>query len=137
FQRASGHPAEALQALKAIPKESKHYVDALFERSLAAQSAGKQDEAARCVREILQDYPGSFAANCLQAEMAANYDDAIARWRMATALRTDSDFAFAHLGATLARAGRFDESKEACRKALEIDPDNVLAKQVLEQIAKR
>lgn len=132
--RAMGRLDDAIRTLAAVPKASRHHADALFERALAAQVAGKAGEAERCVREILSDHRGSFAAICIQAEASKTPEDAIVQWREAIALRPDSDFAHAHLGAALARAGRPVEARQACLKSLELDPANTLARRVLDQL---
>jgi spermidine synthase len=137
FLRAAGRLDEAIRTLAAVPRESKHYVDALFERALAAQAAGHAEEAERCVREILGGHPSSFAAACLQAQAARKPEEAVSLWQRATTLRADSDFAFAHLGAALAGAGRPEEARQACLKSLELDPGNALARQTLDQLGKR
>ncbi|HZE95464.1 MAG TPA: fused MFS/spermidine synthase [Planctomycetota bacterium] len=131
FQRQSGHYTEAGRLLRAVPRTSKHYVDALFERALVAQAAGRANEAEMCVREILGDHPGSFAALCLQAQGAQSGAEAVERWKTAIALRPDSDFAHAHLASVLMQAGRSDEAREEALKALELEPGNALAKQLL------
>lgn len=140
FLRAAGRFDDALKTLAAVPPASRHYADALFERALAAQAAGKIAEAERLVRTIMAEHPSSFGAACLQAQLAEGArrpEDAETRWRMATVLRPDSDFAFAHLGALLAKSGRSEEARQACLKALELDPENALAKQTLELLGKR
>jgi len=139
FLRAAGRYDEAIRSLAAVPKGSKHYSDALFERSLAATAAGKPREAENCVREILAGYPESFGAICLQAQAAEGSprpEEAVPLWRRATALRPDSDFAFAHLGSGLARSGHADEARQACLKSLELNPGNSLARQVLDRLGK-
>src|SRR6185436_3850424 len=100
FLRAAGRYDEAIKTLAAVPRLSKHYADALFERALIAQAAGKQAEAERCVRELLTDHPASFGAVCVQAQAAEGrkqYEEAVTGWRKATTLQSDSDFAFGHL----------------------------------------
>jgi spermidine synthase len=140
FLRAAGRYDDAIRTLSAVPKVSHHYADALFERALAAQAAGRAAEGERCVREILSEHPSSFAATCLLAEAAEGsrkFENAVSQWRMATVLRPDSDFAFAHLGAALSRAGRPDEARQACLKALELDPENAVARDLLPKLGKR
>jgi spermidine synthase len=139
FHRAAGHFDDALRTLAAVPKASKHYPDALFERSLAATAAGRTREAEICVREIMAEYPESFGSVCLQAqavEGSKRPEDAVALWRKAASLRSDSDFAFAHLGSALARSGHPDEARQACLHSLELNPENPVARQILEQIGK-
>jgi spermidine synthase len=139
FHRAAGNFDEALRSLAAVPKASNHYADALFERSLAATAAGKAKEAERCVREILAEHPGSFGAVCLRAQAAEGSkrpEDAVELWKQATVLRPDSDFAFAHLGSALVRAGQTGEARQACLKSLELNPENPVARQLLERIGK-
>ncbi|HLY75695.1 MAG TPA: hypothetical protein VKU80_16365, partial [Planctomycetota bacterium] len=136
FQRQAGHLAEASRLLQAVPRESKHYVDALFERALVASAAGRNSEAEICAREILGEHPGSFAAICLQAQAAPRGPESVDRWKMAIALRSDSDFAHAHLAGALAQAGRTDEARAEAAKALELEPDNAYAKQVLETLGR-
>ncbi|HEV3028216.1 MAG TPA: fused MFS/spermidine synthase, partial [Planctomycetota bacterium] len=136
FQRQAGHYAEATRLLRAIPAESKHYVDALFERALIATAAGRNSEAEKCAREILAGHPGSFAALCLQAQAAPRGSASVDRWKLALALRPDSDFAHAHLAEVLAQAGRIEEARAEAARALELEPENAYAKQVLENLGR-
>jgi len=137
FLRQSGRYADASRVLRAVPRESRHYADALFERALIAQSAGRTSEAEVCVREILADHSGSFAAQCLRAQAAPAGSAAVDGWRTAVALRPDSDFAYAHLASALAQAGREEEAKAAAQKALDLEPQNALARQVLDTQGRR
>jgi len=50
FLRQSGRYADATRILRAVPRASRHYADALFERALIAQAAGRASEAESCVR---------------------------------------------------------------------------------------
>jgi len=136
FQRQAGRFAEASRLLRAVPRESKQYVDALFERALIATAAGRTSEAELCAREILKEHPGSFAALCLQAQAASRPTESVDRWKTAIALRGDSDFAHAHLAGALALAGRTEEAREEAMKALELEPGNAFAKQVLENLGR-
>jgi spermidine synthase/tetratricopeptide (TPR) repeat protein len=131
FQRQAGHFPEASRLLRAVPRDSKHYVDALFERAILAQLAGRGSEAQLCAREILQEHPGSFAALCLQAQAAPEGREAVERWRLAVAARPDSDHAHAHLAEALLKARRDEEGRAEALKALELDPENALAKRLL------
>lgn len=138
YQRQAGHFAEAIRLLSAVPRGSKHYPDALFERALAAQAAGREQEAARCFQEVLTDHPASFAATCIQAqvlEKQGRLEEALALWRRATEQKADAS-AFAHLGLCLSKLHRADGAREACGKALELDPENALARQVRDQLGK-
>ncbi|HLH27687.1 MAG TPA: hypothetical protein VKW77_02150, partial [Acidimicrobiales bacterium] len=137
FQRRAGHFAEAARLLRAVPRESKHYADALFERALASTQAGRSQEAELCVREILGEHPGSFAALCLQAQAAPPGPVAVERWRAALAARPDSDDAHAHLAGALVQAGLREEARAQAQKALEIEPENAFARQVLERLGRR
>jgi tetratricopeptide (TPR) repeat protein len=139
FLRAAGRFDEAIRSLAAVPRASQHYVDALFERATASQAARRSAEGEQLIREILSQHPTSFAATCIQAQAAENSgrpDEAVSRWKTATVLRPDSDFAFAHLGAVFARMGRSDESRESCRKALDLNPEHEVARQILGQLGK-
>ena len=55
FLRQAGRYTDASRILRAVPRASKHYADALFERALIAQSSGRGSEAEICVREILNE----------------------------------------------------------------------------------
>ncbi len=133
----SGRYALALDVLKSIPRESKHYPDALFDRARLGRLGGDVDDAARCVRELHAEHAGSFAETSLSAveiEGERGEAAAIGRWRDALRLRPDSDYAHAHLGSCFEKIGRRDEAREECLKALQIDPGNALATQVLKRI---
>jgi hypothetical protein len=136
FQRRAGHYAEAARLLRAVPKRSKHYPDALFERALVATSAGRSSEAERCAREVLTEYAGSFPALCLQAQAAPPGAAAVEKWRAALAARPDSDDVHAHLAGALAVAGQREEARVEARKALELEPENTYARQVLSKLEK-
>lgn len=140
FFRDAGKFDEALRTLAAVPRASSHRADALFERANIAVLAGRNEEAGRCFEEIRSQHPGSFAATCLEAQVADKLkrpDEAVRLWRAATVLRPDSESAFAHLGDALANLGRPDEARQACLKSLELDPQNALARQVLDRLGKR
>jgi spermidine synthase len=137
FLRQAGRYADASRILRAVPRASRHYADALFERALIAQAAGRVSEAESCVREILAEHPASFPAQCLKAQAAPPGPTAVEGWKTAAALRPDSDFAYAHLASALAQAGRPEEAKTAAQKALELEPENALARQVLGMLGKR
>lgn len=137
--RESGHFAQAAKILASIPRESQHYPDALLERAEAAIAANRDAEAARSFQELRADYPGSFAGTCLEAQVAEKgerFEEAVARWRKATEIRSDAR-AFAHLGACLVRVRRPEEARQACRRSLELDPDNLLARRTLDGLVAR
>lgn len=134
FHRQAGHYAEASRLLRAVPLKSRHYADALFERALVATAAGRGSEAEMCAREVLTDHPGSFAALCLQAQGAPPGRQAVDRWRMAVTMRPESDFAHARLAGALAQAGRTDEARVEANRALELEPTNAYARQVLDAL---
>jgi spermidine synthase len=139
FLRDARRFDEAIRTLAAVPSASSHRADALFERANIAILARKDEEAARCFEEIRSQHPGSFAATCLEAQIAEKLkrpDDAVRLWRAAIAQRPDSESAFAHLGDALANQGRSDEARQACLKSLELDPQNALARQVLDKLGK-
>ncbi|MBV8880646.1 MAG: hypothetical protein JO332_11810, partial [Planctomycetaceae bacterium] len=136
FQRQGGHFSEAGRLLRAVPRASKHYVDALFERALVASAAGHSAEAELCAREVLAEHPGSFAALCLQAQGAPAGAAAVDRWKLALAMRPDSDFAHARLAGALAQAGRKEEARQEAARALELEPSNPYARQVLDALGR-
>jgi spermidine synthase len=138
YLRESGKFAEALRVLAAIPRESKHYPDALFERAHVALAAGKLTEARRSTEQLLREYPGSFGALCIEAQAAEDegkVDEAVRRWTRATELRADAS-AYAHLAGCLQKASRTDAARAACRKALELDPEQPSARRLLDQLGK-
>jgi spermidine synthase len=133
----SGRYPLAARVLQSIPRSSKHYPDALFDRALLGRLAGDREEARRSARELHAEYAGGFAEVCLGALEAPGDrgpESAVPRWQEAIRLRPDSDYAHAHLADCLFRLGRRDEAREACRKALEIDASNDLAKKVLDDL---
>jgi spermidine synthase len=137
--RLSGRYPLAQRVLRSIPRDSKHYPDALFEQGDVAQRLGDRSEQLRCVRELKNDYPESFAGRsflALQAEEEGRTEAALGRWREALAARPDSDYAHAHLASLLGRLGRRDEALEEARKALEIEPSNALARQVQDDLGR-
>jgi spermidine synthase len=133
--RRGARYADALRLLRAVPRASKYYVDALFDRAVVAALSGRTDEAERCFQEIRTEHPGSFASLCIQA-MEAPPNAAVDRWRAALALRPDSDHAHAHLAGALAVAGLKEEARAEALKALELEPENAFAKQVLGKLGK-
>ncbi len=137
--RMGGKYPLALRVLRSIPKESTHYPDALFDRADVAERIGNLEEKARCVRALRTDYPDSFAGTCLQAAFAehdSSWPLAERKWRDALLLRADSDYVHAQLASLLAKLGRREEAREACARALDLDPANALARRVLDGLAK-
>jgi spermidine synthase len=135
--RLAGRFNEARKVLALIPRRSLHYPDSLQERAQACRLLDRLDEAERCLRELLADYPRSFPALVVQAALAEQdrrFDLALSRWRDAIALREDSEDAHAHLAACLAKLGRGDEARAAARRALDLDPSQGLALQVLREL---
>ena len=137
--RRAGKLALALRVLQSIPKDSTHYPDALFDRADVADRMGNLEEKARCVRALRTDHPDTFAGTSLQAafaELDSAWPLAERKWRDALLLRPGSEYAHAHLAALLAKLGRREEAREACARALEIDPADALARRVLDELAK-
>jgi tetratricopeptide (TPR) repeat protein len=135
--RLSGKLPLALRVLKSIPRDSTHYPDALLDRAGIAQRLGDRGEEQRCLRALREEYPRTFAGTCLQALLAeedSHLQDAERSWQTAIALRPDSEYSHAHLAACLKRLGRRDDARAECRKALDLDPSNALAKQILQEI---
>jgi Flp pilus assembly protein TadD len=71
-----------------------------------------------------------------EAEDSGQHAAALEKWKESVLLRPESEAAHSHLAACLARLGRREEAREACARALEIDPANALALKTLEALGK-
>ena len=83
--------------------------------------------------------PKSYDAAVAQArlyQIQKNYAAAAKAWPDAIALRPDLSVPYVQLALCLWRLNRLDEARDACRKALQLDPKDVRAAELLENLGK-
>jgi serine/threonine protein kinase/tetratricopeptide (TPR) repeat protein len=105
---------------------------ALFLLNRALDACGSREESVALLRRVQEAYPGDFWANYNLGTALANrqpprLDEAIRFLTVAVALRPENPGARLRLSLSLSKRGRLAEAIAACRKAVELDPDYVLA----------
>ena len=101
--------------------------------------AGRGEEARRCYVAAREMAPKSFDAvagfaRALQIDQ--NYVESAKVWREAIELQPALSASHVQLALCLMRLERIDEAKAACRKALEVNPDDRRAADLLKDLGK-
>lgn len=98
---------------------------------------GRNDAAAKVVRDIIKRAPNHARAHLLQADLLIQTGDlsgALLAAERATQLNPKLGDAFLTKGVVLQEYGRYDEALSAYRRFLELDPDNLYAPSIRRQV---
>jgi protein O-GlcNAc transferase len=98
---------------------------------------GRGEDARRCFAAAREVEPKSLeaAAGLARAlQIDQNYGEAAKAWREVIGMRPDLSGAQVQLALCLMRVNRIDEAKAACRKALEINPTDRRAAELLKDL---
>jgi tetratricopeptide (TPR) repeat protein len=91
-------------------------------------SQGRNDEAERLLRQVVQEYPeqydAAYSLGLLLAEMN-RYEDAVEYLRLAAEGMSDRPRIFYNLGLALQYLGRNAEAEAALRRTVRLEPDNL------------
>ena len=126
-----------LELLRRIPRTASCYVGAQLLLGETFVQLRRTEEARLCFLRARETDPKSFEAAAGLArvlQIAQSYSESAAAWRDVIALRPDSSGAHVQLALCLWRLEKLDEAKAACRKALEIDPKNARATELLRDL---
>jgi tetratricopeptide (TPR) repeat protein len=85
------------------------------------------DERARLVRKLTQD--------SIQFALASQWEEAVSANRELLKIVQRNPETLNRLGKALSELGRYAEAKQAYGEALELDPDNIIAKKNLDRLA--
>jgi serine/threonine-protein kinase len=126
----------ALQALAAEPEAASQPPVML---SLVAVALGNGEDAKRLLREAQQHHPNDFWINYQLGEFVRPDRplEAAGYFRVAVAIRPDSDQAYARLGEALRDAADVDAAIVAFRRAVELNPERAPMKDPAKVLAAR
>jgi tetratricopeptide (TPR) repeat protein len=132
-------PKGAIELLRRIPQNATSYLDAqllLGETFLQL----RQSQAAQSTYEAARTFdPKSFdaAAGLARAmQINQNYREAEKLWSEVASLRPDLSAPHVQRALCLMRLERLDDARAACRKALEINPQDTRASELLKDLGK-
>jgi len=132
-------PHQAIEMLRRIPTTASCNVPA---RLLLAQTlikSGALDEARGILLAAREGDPKSYEAAVAVArlhQIGKDYAAAAKAWPEAIALRPELSVPYVQLALCLWRLNRLEEARDACRKALQLDPKDVRAAELLENLGK-
>jgi Flp pilus assembly protein TadD len=110
----------------------------MLRRALAAMNAGRHEEAVGQLRQTLAKYPKAapYVHSILGVEYIKtnNFADAVKSFEVAAESFPHDPTTHYNLGVSLACAGRYDRATQEVRRALELDPKNASAQELLAQL---
>ena len=132
-------PKGALEVLRRVPRTSSNFVPARLLMGQIYLQAGRGEEARRCYVAAREVEPKSFdaiagLARALQIDQ--NYGESAKVWKEAIELQPGLSTSHVQLALCLMRLERIDEAKAACRKALEVNPGDRRAADLLKDLGK-
>jgi spermidine synthase len=132
-------PKGAIELLRRIPRASSSYTGAQLLIGQTYLMLRRPEEARRCYAALRESDPRSIdavegLARALQIDQ--NYAEASAVWRDVIALKPDLSAFHVQLALCLMRLDRIDEAKAECRKALEVNPQDRRAAELLKDLGK-
>jgi tetratricopeptide (TPR) repeat protein len=108
----------------------------MLQQAQRAADAGDHANAVRLLEGMLAKYPDSsaWAQSLLGVEYMKTdqFTTAVLSFEQAVLLLPRSAVDRSNLGVSLAAVGQYDRAERELRRALELDPDNIKAKQLLE-----
>jgi spermidine synthase len=127
----------AIDMLRRVPTSASCYVPARLLLGQTLEMRGRPGEAQVVLMGAREADPKSFDAAVALArhyQIAKEYDRAARVWVDAIALRPDLSVPHVQLSLCYWRLNRLDEAREACRRALQLDPKDVRAAELLENL---
>jgi spermidine synthase len=128
-----------LELLRRIPKSASNYLGAQLLMGETFVQLRRTEEARQTFVRAREADPKSFEAAAGLArvlQIDQNYEAAVPAWRDVIGLRPGSSGAQVQLALCLWRLNKIDDAKAACRKALEIDPNDRRAADLLKDLSK-
>ncbi|MBI3858001.1 MAG: fused MFS/spermidine synthase, partial [Planctomycetes bacterium] len=135
----TGDAKGALELLRRIPRASSTYLGAQLMMGQTYVQVGKAEEARRCFLAAREADPKSFeaAAGLARAlQIDQNYSEASKVLREVIAMRPELSEARVQLALCLRRLNLLEEARAECRKALEINPNDRRAADLLKDLGK-
>jgi tetratricopeptide (TPR) repeat protein len=129
----------ALEMLRRIPTSATCYVAARLLLGQTLEMRGQGEEARVVLMGARQADPKSYDAAAALArhhQIRKEYDQAARAWVDAIALRPDLSVPHVQLSLCYWRLNRLEEARDACRRALQLDPKDVRAAELLENLGK-
>ncbi|SOB81694.1 tetratricopeptide repeat protein [Streptomyces sp. 1331.2] len=127
FHRSAGRLEEALADLSAALELDPGYVSALLQRGDVHRRAGRFEEATADLTAVLELEPEHVWALVLRActhQLAGREAEAVADASAALSRNSDDPEVGSFLVMIFLQAGRFQEAREALRRAAQPDPDD-------------
>jgi tetratricopeptide (TPR) repeat protein len=135
----SSDPRYGIEMLRKIPRAAPSYAGAQLLIGDAYLRMRQPDEARRCYEAAREVDPKSFEASSGLArslQIGQKYAEAAAAWSEVTSMRPDLSAPYVQLALCLMRLEKLDAARTACRKALEIDPNDRRAADLLKDLGK-
>jgi spermidine synthase len=132
-------PKGAIELLRRIPRLASSYLGAQLLLGETYLQLRRPEEARRfyiVAREVDPKSLEAAAGLARALQIDQNYAEASTVWREVVALRPDLSPAHVQLAICLMRLDRIDEAKAECRKALEVDPADRRAADLLKDLGK-
>jgi len=139
FKAQRRDPKGAIEVLRRVPRISSNFVPAQLLMGQIYVRAGRGEEARRCYVAAREVEPKSFdavsgLARALQIDQ--NYGESAKVWKEAIELQPGLSTPHVQLAICLMRLDRIEEAKASCRKALEVDPNDRRAADLLKDLGK-
>ena len=102
-------------------------IEALFQQAVKYQDAGDYEKAIEAYTKVIErdsTYVEAYWKRGLLYNQKGRRDFAISDFRKVNVLKPDFANAYGLLGWSLILQGKFEEAKEPCRKAYDLDPKN-------------
>ena len=135
----AGDAPRAIEMLRRIPASAACYVPARILLGQTLDSRGSGDDAQAVLKAAREADPRSYDAAVALArhhQIRKDYLEASKLWPDAIALRPDLSVPYVQLALCYWRLDRLDEARDACRRALQVDPRDVRAAELLENLGK-
>jgi len=132
-------PKGAIEILRRIPAGSSCHLGSRLLLGQTFIQSGRSADALRTFREAREIAPNSFEAagglaRTLQIEQS--YGEAEKLWKEVAAMQPGSSAPYVQRAICLWRLGRIDEARALCRKALEVNPTDRRAADLLADLGK-
>jgi tetratricopeptide (TPR) repeat protein len=132
-------PRSGIELLRRIPRGATCYPAARILLGETLTQSGRPDEARRAYLEAREADPTSADAAAGLArsyQIDQKYEDAARVWPEVIALRPDSSVPHVQLALCFRRLNRVEEARAECRRALDLNPNDRRAADLLETLGK-